>query len=129
MAVQSYTKGLGYSEEDVQLLGFVGQHIATALTRARAIEETRQRNSELAIINSVQEGLASKLDMRAIYSLVGNKIHEVFADAQEVGILTYDPATDLFDPRYAIEEGSGLRFNRGNRSDSASMCWRPGSPW
>ena len=30
--------------------------------------------AELAIIISVQEGLASKLDMQAIYDLVGDKI-------------------------------------------------------
>ena len=64
LAVQSYTEGIGYTEEDVQVLEFVASHIATALTRARAIEETRRRNAELAIINSVQEGLASRLEFR-----------------------------------------------------------------
>ncbi|MDE3091034.1 MAG: GAF domain-containing protein, partial [Chloroflexota bacterium] len=52
--IQSYTAGIGYTREDVKILEFVAQHIATALTRARAIDETRQRNVELEIINSVQ---------------------------------------------------------------------------
>ena len=48
-------------------------------------QETEQRAAELAIINSVQEGLASKLDMQAIYDLVGDKIHDIF-DAQMLDI-------------------------------------------
>ncbi|HTP03493.1 MAG TPA: GAF domain-containing protein, partial [Anaerolineales bacterium] len=48
LCIQSYTEGLGYTEQDVQLLEFVGQHIATALLHARLIEETLQRNNELA---------------------------------------------------------------------------------
>ena len=55
--VQSYIKEIAYSDEDVRVLEFVAQHIATALTRAHAIEETRQRNYELQIINSIQQGL------------------------------------------------------------------------
>ena len=39
----------------------------------RLLKETEQRAAELAIINSVQEGLASRLDMQAIYDLVGDK--------------------------------------------------------
>jgi transcriptional regulator with GAF, ATPase, and Fis domain len=52
LCVQRYDSDKVYSEQDVQLLTFVAQHIATALTRARAIEETLQRNNELAILNA-----------------------------------------------------------------------------
>ena len=38
-------------------------------------EELNQRVAELAIINSVQEGLASKLDIQGIYDLVGDKLY------------------------------------------------------
>ena len=58
LAVQSYTSAVQYTERDKDLLAFVGQHIGAALSRARASEETRQRNAELALINSVQEALA-----------------------------------------------------------------------
>src|SRR5690349_11650069 len=81
LVVQSYTKGVRYTEQDKDLLAFVGQHIGAALSRARAIEETRQRNAELALINSVQEALAGELEMQAIYDVVGDKIQEIF-DAQ-----------------------------------------------
>ena len=88
-------------------LEFVAQHIATALTRARAIEETRQRNAELEIINSVQQGLASKLDFQAIIDLVGDKVQAIF-DAQVVDIATYDRATDSLYSWYTIEKGQRM---------------------
>ncbi len=40
--VQTYEAGLHYTQEDVDLLTFVGQHIASALSRARAIAETKR---------------------------------------------------------------------------------------
>jgi sigma-B regulation protein RsbU (phosphoserine phosphatase) len=73
------------------------------LARARAIEETRQRNAELQIINSVQEGLASKLDVQAIYELVGDKIRQTF-NAQVVTMDTYDQATQFIHSRYYFED-------------------------
>ena len=81
LVVQSYTNDVRYTEQDKDLLAFVGQHVGAALSRARAIEETRQRNAELALINSVQSALAGELEMQAIYDVVGDKIDEIF-DAQ-----------------------------------------------
>ena len=40
----------------------------------RLLTETEERAAELAIINSVQQGLAAELDMQAMYELVGDKI-------------------------------------------------------
>ena len=55
----------------------------------RLLKETEQRTAELAVINSVQEGLAKELDMHAIYELVGEKIRNIF-NAQVIDIVTYD---------------------------------------
>ena len=59
IAVQSYADDRLHTDADLDLLAFVGQHIGSALSRARAIEETRQRNAELALINEIGEALAS----------------------------------------------------------------------
>jgi PAS domain S-box-containing protein len=107
LAVQSYSKDVLYSDEDKDLLAFVGQHVGSALSRARAIEETRQRNAELALINSVQEALAGELEMQAIYDVVGDKIQEIF-DAQGVAISTLDETTGLVSFPYLIERGERL---------------------
>jgi PAS domain S-box-containing protein len=107
LAMQSYTKDVQYSEQDKELLAYVGQHVGAALSRARAIDETRQRNAELALINSVQEALAGELELQAIYDVVGEKIRDVF-DAQVVTFSTLDESTRLLDFPYVIERGARL---------------------
>jgi PAS domain S-box-containing protein len=104
IAVQSYQPSVRYTEQDEELLAFVGQHVGVALTRARAIEETRQRNAELALINSVQEALAGELELQAIYDSVGDRIRDVF-DAQVLDIAIYDAASGLLHFPYTIEAG------------------------
>ncbi len=107
LVVQSYASSVRYTEQDEELLAFVGQHVGVALSRAQAIEETRQRNAELALINSVQEALAGELELQAIYDLVGDRIRDVF-DAQVVDIGIYDEASGLVHYPYTIERG--VRF-------------------
>ena len=67
-------------------------------------QELAEREAELAIINSVQQALASRLEVQAIYDLVGDEIRDVFK-AQVVMISTYDRETDTIEHRYAIERG------------------------
>ena len=42
-------------------------------------EGDRAARAELAVINSIQEGLAAELDFQAIIDLVGDKLREVLA--------------------------------------------------
>ena len=101
-------------QEDVDLLTFVGQHVASALSRARAIAETKrllletkQRAAELTLINGVQSGLAARLDSQRMYDLVGDKIQQFF-DAQVVDIGIVDPEVGVIRFPYTIERG--VRF-------------------
>jgi len=57
------------------------------------LKELRQREAELAIIKSVQDGLASNLELQAIYDLVGDRIRSLF-DAQTTIIATFDLKTE-----------------------------------
>jgi len=66
-----------------------------------------QREAELAVINSVQQGLATHLGVQAIYDLVGDKIRDIF-QAQVVMISTYDQQTETIEHRYAIERGERI---------------------
>ncbi len=104
LAVQSYTDGIIYNAQDVELLTFVAQHISTALTRARAIEETRQRVAELQIINSIQQGLAAELNFQSIVDLVGDKLSEVF-NTPNLNITWYDEKANLIHYLYIYEYG------------------------
>jgi GAF domain-containing protein len=127
LTVQSYKKGLRYEESDVQVLEFVAQHIAVALTRARALEETRQRNTELAIINSVQEGLASNLDIQSIYTLVGDKIRENF-DADTTFIAFRDEERNLLQVPYYTDRILRRSFSRPYRIGVAEEIIDSGKP-
>ena len=73
IAVQSYREDRRHSERDLEILTFVAQHIASALERTRAIDETRQRNAELALVNEVGQALAEQLEFKAIVELVGER--------------------------------------------------------
>ena len=100
-----------FSEADVRLLQTLANSMSVALENARLFDETQrllketdQRAAELAIINSVQEGLASKLDMQAIYDLVGDRICEIL-DAQGVTIMEFDHARKTTSYAYVMEKG------------------------
>ena len=110
IAVQSYADDRLHTDADLDLLAFVGQHIGSALSRARAIEETRQRNAELALINEIGEALAQQLEFGAIIDLVGERVRAIF-NAASMFIALHDPATDTMTFPYDMDEGE--RFERG----------------
>src|SRR5438132_12537243 len=71
------------------------------------LKETEQRNAELAIINSVQAALAAELNIQGIYDAVGDKIREIFRQA-DIGIRIYDPLTDLLHFPYFFKDGQRM---------------------
>ena len=118
IVVQSYRDDVHHTEQDKDILTFVASHIGAALSRARAIEETRQRNAELALITDVQRGLAENLEMQAMYDLVGDRLHEIF-DAQvvDIGILDGTPGCSTTRTR-----SSGAFGTRTNQRRSAGWA-------
>ncbi len=80
MQLENYEREHAFGEAEIRLLTTVAASMGVALENARLFDETQrllketeQRAAELAIINSVQEGLASKLEMQAIHDLVGEQ--------------------------------------------------------
>jgi GAF domain-containing protein len=103
-----------FSESDVRLLQTLANAMSVALENARLFDETQrllketeQRAAELAIINSVQQALAAELNMQGIYDAVGDKIREIFQQA-DIGIRIYDPQTDLISYPYRCERGQRI---------------------
>ncbi len=101
-----------FSDSDVRLLQTLANAMSVALENARLFDETQrlfketeQRAAELAIINSVQQALAAELDMQAIYDVVGDKIREIFNQA------------DIGDPH----------LRPADKPDSLSLCLREGA--
>ncbi len=108
ISLQNVDKENAFNDSDIRLLETLANSMSTALQNARLLKETEQRTAELAVINSVQEALATELDMQAIYDLVGNRIRDLF-DAQVVGIATFDHANEMEIINYLIEKGE--RYN------------------
>src|SRR4030095_3843588 len=80
------------------------------------LKETEQRNAELAIINSVQAALAAELNMQGIYDAVGDKIREIFNQA-DVGIRIYDPQSNLIHYPYLYEGGQRIAIQTRQLSE------------
>ena len=111
LSLQNVEEENAFNEADVRLLETFAASMSVALENARLfgetqslLKETEDRAAELQIVNSVQEALASKLDLQAIYELIGEKIREVF-NVQVVDIVSYDPATNLMSMPYSYEKG------------------------
>ena len=99
-----------FSDSDVRLLQTLANSMSVALENARLFDETQrllketeQRAAELVIINSVQEGLASKLDMQAIYNLVGDKVRDIF-QADTTYIISYEEKSQSVYSHYYVEQ-------------------------
>ena len=117
-----------FTEADASLLETIAHSMSIALENAclfeetqRLLKETEQRAAELQIINSVQQGLATRLGVQAIYDLVGDRIRDIF-HAQVVMISTYDKRTATIEHRYAIERGERI-YAPGQRPIRGFRIW------
>ncbi|MGE5123608.1 MAG: GAF domain-containing protein [Acidobacteriaceae bacterium] len=104
--VQSYTEGIVYTDQDSEVLGFVAQHLATALARRQALEAERQRTAELATLYSVSAEVAKSLDVKTLTRRVGDKMREIFQSNSAL-IMLLDRQTDLIHVPYEYDESEG----------------------
>jgi len=112
--LESFERRHAYGDAEVRLLSTVAASMGVALENARLFDETQrllketeQRNAELAVINSIQRGMAEKLDFQGIVDLVGDKLREVFQTG-DMGIRWHDAATDQVHFLYSYEHGKRL---------------------
>ena len=93
-----------YGKHELKILTSIANSMAVAIENARLFDETTQRNAELAVINSVQQGLSSSLKFQEIIDLVGEKVGEIFnADTVFAGL--YDAARDWGTHVYYVDGG------------------------
>lgn len=118
LQLEDYGRQNAYGESELRLLTTIAASLGTALENARLfdqtqrlLKETEQRNAELAIINSVQEGLASKLEMQGIYDLVGDKLREIFK-ADTTFIAFHDEKRENVVVPYYADKSSKQPFTR-----------------
>ena len=87
------------------------KHRELEKTVAARTKELSHRVEELAVINSVQDGLVREMDMKGIYNLVGEKMRDIF-NAQVIDIVTYDKTTDQVTDQYTYEKGDQTLLGR-----------------
>ncbi len=107
LVVQTYEAGQVYTDEDVRVLTFVGQHVGSALSSARASAEVHQRVAELAIVNEVGQALARQLDFQSIMEAVGRRAAEAL-DADGLSIAMLDP--EIGKARFLYWLSAGVRM-------------------
>ncbi|MGE5668293.1 MAG: GAF domain-containing protein, partial [Betaproteobacteria bacterium] len=105
-----------YGEADVRLLETLAGSMSVALENARLFDETQRllketerRSSELAVINSIQQGMAAELSFQGIVDVVGDKLRELFR-SDDIGIRWRDEKTDLVHNLYTYEHGQRLKL-------------------
>jgi signal transduction histidine kinase/DNA-binding response OmpR family regulator len=113
IAIESM-EAYAFDADDERLLMTLAASTSVALENARLFDETKrllteskERAAELAIISSVQQGLAERLDRQAMYDLVGEKIAQIF-DVHGVDIERYDRDSGLIHYEYTVERGVRL---------------------
>jgi PAS domain S-box-containing protein len=107
LVVQTYRPDEHYSDDDARLLTFVAQHVAAALTRARAVAEVRRRNAELAVVNEVAGALARQLDFDAITAAVGERAAQAIA-ADGLSIAIVQPESRQLRFVFCLDQGERL---------------------
>jgi signal transduction histidine kinase/CheY-like chemotaxis protein/uncharacterized protein YigA (DUF484 family) len=119
VSLQNVDRENAFSDADVKLLETLANSMSVALENARLfdettrlLKETEQRTAELAVINSVQDGLVREMDMQGIYDLVGDRLRELFS-AQALVIASFDFATKTEHFNYVFENGE--KFDLASR--------------
>jgi GAF domain-containing protein len=114
ISLENYDREYAYGEAEVRLLTTIAASLGTALENARLfaetqrlLKETEQRAAELAVINSIQQGVSAELDFQAIVDLVGDKLREVLHTG-DIGIRWFDTKNRLCHYLYEYEHGKRL---------------------
>jgi len=114
ITMENHEREYAFGESEVRLLTTIASSMGVALQSARLFDETQrllketeQRNAELAVINSIQQGIAGSLDFQGIVNLVGDKLRKVLK-SDDIGIRWFDHETREVHHLYEFEHGVRL---------------------
>jgi GAF domain-containing protein/CheY-like chemotaxis protein/tetratricopeptide (TPR) repeat protein len=115
--MEDYERDHAFGEAELRLVATVAAGMGVALENARLFDETQRllketerRSSELAVINSIQQGMARDLNFRSIVDLVGDKLRELFATG-DLAIHWRDEKTNIVHSLYVYEHGERLPYH------------------
>ena len=109
--VDDHEREHAFGESQQRVFSAIAAALGTVLENARLFDETQRllketeaRNAELAVINSIQQGIAGSLDFQAIVDLVGDKLREVF-ETGDISIHWWDDQAKLIHMLYGYDHG------------------------
>jgi signal transduction histidine kinase len=109
--VQSYSKDVSYSADDLELLNYVASHVATLIARWRSNKALKQANEELAasaetlrLLGDIGKDLTGSLDVLAICKSL-EKHFAALLPMDAFGVAMLSPGGDRLDYVYYIEDG------------------------
>jgi GAF domain-containing protein/DNA-binding response OmpR family regulator len=112
-------QGGSFIQADLEFVVGLGRQAAIAIQNARLFEAEQQRNAELAIVNSISQAMAQRLDMDGIIRIVGDQVRDIF-NAEVTEILMLDESTNMIDAVYSYYRGyqkfEPFPFGEGNTS-------------
>ncbi|MBN8490932.1 MAG: response regulator [Burkholderiales bacterium] len=116
LGLNDHAREDAFGAAEVALLQTVAASLGVGLANARhahdtqrLLKETEQRASELALINSIQQGMAANLSFQAIIDVVGDRLREMFG-SDDIAITVLDEASGMLHSVYAFERGQPLRI-------------------
>ena len=101
-------KALAAAETASRVIGLENARLLDE--KQRLLKGGEQHSAELAVINSIQDGVAGSLSFQGIVELVGETLRTVL-DYQDLGIHWHDPDTDVDHALYVIERGERLSLS------------------
>ncbi len=78
-----------FTATDLELLGFLARHLATAVSSARLFAENERRASDLAVLNEITQAIGSTLDPIQVLKVVAQKAAQACM-AERCSILLLD---------------------------------------
>ena len=119
--LENHERDHAFGPADVRLLETIASSMSVALLNAQSFEAERQRAAELATINSIQQGIAAKLDFQGVVELVGERLREVFATG-DLNIYWIDHARGVTHIVYSVEHG--VRLPNGTFPIGTNRKWQ-----
>ena len=110
MVAQSYTPGVLYNQENLDLMEFVSTQVAVSIERKKAedalrvsLVETRKHAERLALLNRIARAISTTLNLDTLLEIVYHEIASVVpADSFFVGL--YDRQTDEIEFRIRVDQ-------------------------
>ncbi|HIE58005.1 MAG TPA: GAF domain-containing protein, partial [Anaerolineales bacterium] len=95
-----------WNDDEQRLVEEVANQLALALENAQLFQESQTRNKELAILNEMQQQMASVLDVEAVLEIV-DRYAPKLVDTKNLSIALYDEVLNQLD--FRIQYHKGLR--------------------